>query len=251
MTRRSREVGIVKACVLGAALAAALAMPAKADEKKIELSATTAFVTDYLFRGISNTNQNPAAQPEIDITYGMFYIGMWGSNTTVSTDSIEIDYYAGITPKWGNVTFDVAALYYTFPGSNGLDFFELKTGASTTMGQWSLRVTNYWAPDFAAAFGNSDAIEGQLGYAFKGKLFNFFSPTISGGVGYQALDKIADDYTYWNAGLTLDFMDHWSFDVRYWDTSYSEAQCGVYVGTAPGRSDNCVATVVGTVKAVF
>ena len=57
MTRRSREVGIIKSCILGAALAAALAMPAQADDNKLTLSATTAFTTDYIFRGISQTQR--------------------------------------------------------------------------------------------------------------------------------------------------------------------------------------------------
>ncbi len=56
----------------------------------------------------------------------------------------------------------------------------------------------------------------RVGYAFAGKLFNFFSPTISGVVGYQWVRRDSPtDYTYWNAGLTLGFMDHWSADVRY------------------------------------
>ena len=38
------------------------------------------------------------------------------------------------------------------------------------------------------------------------------------------------DYTYWNAGLTLGFMDHWSADVRYFDTDYSDAECAVNSG---------------------
>ena len=50
-------------------------------------------------------------------------------------------------------------------------------------------------------------------------VFNFFTPTISGGVGFQSFDQTASDYTYWNAGLTLGFLEHWSADVRYWDTS--------------------------------
>ena len=45
------------------------------------LSATTVFTTDYIFRGISNTDKDPAVQPEFDLTYGMFYAGIWGSNT--------------------------------------------------------------------------------------------------------------------------------------------------------------------------
>ena len=29
------------------------------------------------------------------------------------------------------------------------------------------------------------------------------------------------DYTYWNAGLTLGFLEHWSADIRYYDTTYN------------------------------
>lgn len=238
-------MGIIKSCILGAALAVGLGAPAQA-ENQITLSATTAFVTDYLFRGVTNTSNEPGVQPEVDLYYGIFYIGMWGSNSDFG-DGVEIDYYAGITPKWGNITFDIAGLAYTWPGENDIDFFELKTGATYAKGPWSLRVTNFWSPDFANAFGDSDAIEGQLGYAFAGKIFNFFSPTVSGGVGFQAFDKIADDYTYWNAGLTLGFMDHWSVDVRYWETDASTANCV----TMSGVRNGCDATVVGTLKAVF
>jgi uncharacterized protein (TIGR02001 family) len=246
MAWRSREVGIIKSCVLGAAFAIGMASGAQADDNKLTLSATTAFVTDYLFRGVTNTENNPAVQPEVDLYYGIFYAGMWGSNSAFG-DNVEIDYYAGITPKWGNITFNIAGLAYTFPGFNDIDYFELKTGASWTGGNWTLAVTNYWSPDFGNAFGDSDAIEGQVGYAFSGKIFNFFAPTISGGAGFQSFDHDAADYTYWNAGLTLGFMEHWSVDARYWDTTLSDTECTVLSGIERG----CDARVVGTLKAVF
>lgn len=247
MTRRSREVGIIKACVLGAAFAIGLATAAQAADKKLTLSATTVFTTDYIFRGISNTDENPAVQPEFDLTYGIFYAGIWGSNTDFG-DGVELDYYAGITPKWGPITFNIGGLYYNFPGGTFADYVEVKTGATYAQGPWSLGVTNYWSPDFANAFGNSDAIEGALGYTFGRKLFNFFTPSVSGLIGFQSFEEVADDYTYWNAGLTLGFMEHWSVDARYWDTDYSDAECFTYVGF-PGS--HCDARVVGTVKAVF
>ena len=53
-----------------------------------------------MFRSISNTSQNPAAQVEFDATYGMFYGYVWGSNTDFG-ENIELDYGLGITPKWG------------------------------------------------------------------------------------------------------------------------------------------------------
>jgi uncharacterized protein (TIGR02001 family) len=248
MTRR-REVGIIKSCVLGAALALAFAMPAQAQDKKLTLSATTVFTTDYIFRGVSNSDENPAVQPEFDAYYGIFYAGMWGSNTALSDDDVEIDYYVGMTPKWGIATFDIAGLYYTFPGSTELDYFELKTGVTLAKGAWSFRVTNFWSPNNFGADTQSDAIEGALGYTFNGKIFNFFTPSVSGLIGSQGYEHtdIIPDYTYWNAGLTLGFMEHWSADVRYWDTNYSDAECFIN----SGGFGNCDERVVGTLKATF
>jgi uncharacterized protein (TIGR02001 family) len=246
MARRNREVGFVKSCVLASALIAGLALPAQADDKKLTLSATTVFVTDYLFRGVTNTSNEPAAQAEFDVLYGIFYAGMWGSNTDFN-DGIEIDYYAGITPKWGNITFNIAGLYYTYPGENDFDWVELKTGASWTGGNWTLGINNYWSPDWGAVADSGNAIEGSVAYAFSGKLFNFFSPTISGGVGFQSFEEVYEDYTYWNAGLTLGFMNNFSVDARYWDTTLSDTGC-----LALSLIENgCDERVVGTLKAVF
>ena len=45
-------------------------------------------------------------------------------------------------------------------------------------------------------------------------------------------------------------MEHYSFDVRYWDTDYNETECSIQSANADGR-DNCDARAVGTLKAVF
>ena len=249
MARRNREVGFVKTCVLSAALATGLATAAQADnaDNKLALSGSAWFLTDYLFRGVSQTGNEPAVQAEFDATYGIFWAYMWGSNIDFA-DSIEIDYGIGISPKWRNITFTIGGLYYTYPGFNDdLGYFEAKTGAAWASGPWALSITDYWSPDNFQAFGNSNAIEGQLGYTFSRKLWNFFTPTISGGVGFQSYEEVASDYTYWNAGLTLGFLEHWSADIRYWDTDYNGDECLIQSG---GRA-NCDARAVGYIKATF
>jgi uncharacterized protein (TIGR02001 family) len=251
MTRLSWEVGIIKSCVLGAALAAAVALPAQAQDKKLTLSGTAVLTTDYIFRGISFTGNQPAVQASFNATYGIFYAGAWASNIELDGTSIEIDYYAGITPTWRGISFDIAALYYTYPGANDplfeLDYFEVKTKAAYTFAErLTLGVTNYWSPEFTAETGDADALELSAAYAFRGKLFNFFSPSISGGVGFQWIEEL-EDYTYWNVGLTLGFLEHWSVDVRYWDTDYSEVDCFAYTGI----SSTCDERVVGTLTATF
>ena len=246
MTRRNREVGIIKSLAIGAALVAALAMPAYAGDNKLSFTGSAVLTTDYMFRSISNTSQNPAAQVEFDATYGMFYGYVWGSNTDFG-ENIELDYGLGITPKWGNVTFNFAGLYYTYPGADDINYFEALGGASWTSGAWTLGFKDYWSPDNFQFFGQSNAIEGSVAYAFTSKLWNFFTPSISGTVGFQSYEYNADDYVYWNAGLTLGFLERWSADIRYYDTDYNNTQCLAQSG---GR-DNCDARAVGTIKATF
>ena len=67
-----------------------------------EFSANVALSTDYLFRGISQTDGSPAISGGFDYTYSPvgIYAGIWASNVDFSSfgddDNIEIDYYGGI-----------------------------------------------------------------------------------------------------------------------------------------------------------
>ena len=247
MARRSREVGIIKSIVLGAVLAAGLATAAQAGDNKLAFTGSALIGTDYMFRSVSNTDQEPTAQVEFDATYGMFYAYIWGSNTVFA--NVELDYGIGITPKWAGIDFNIAGLAYTYPGVAALDYFELRTSAAHTFDKLTLSIGNWWSPDNFGAGTQSDAIEFGASYAFAGKLFNFFTPSISAAVGTQLYEKqeIYNDFVYWNVGLTLGFMDHWSADVRYYDTDYNDAQCF----TQSGGANNCDARVVGAIKATF
>jgi uncharacterized protein (TIGR02001 family) len=248
---RRKEAGTLKLTILSAALIGGLALPAQAEELTLGASAT--FTTDYVFRGISQTSENPAVQASLDASYGIFYLGAWGSNVDFGGGpfgqdiaNIEIDYYAGITPEWKGISFDIGGIYYTYPGAfdpdGEFDYFELKTGASYTFFEaLTLGVTNYWSPEFTGELGEADALELSGEYAFSGKIFNFFTPSVSGLVGWQYIED-ADSYTYWNVGLTLGFMDNWSADVRYWDTDISGCTSGVF---------SCDERVVGTISASF
>jgi uncharacterized protein (TIGR02001 family) len=250
MARGSFFAGIISSSVLGAALIAGLAVPGyAADAPKLTLTGSASFVTDYMFRSVSNTSQNPAVQPEFDLTYGIFWAYIWGSNTAFG-ENIEIDYGAGISPKWKDITFTIGGLEYTYPGANeNTDYFELKTGGVWAKGPWSIGLNNYWSPNNFSLDTQSDALEGSVGYTFSGKLWNFFTPSISATLGNQWYEKtdIIPNYLYWNAGLTLGFLKNWSADIRYYDTDYSKNDCFIN----SGARDNCDARAVGAIKATF
>src|SRR5215510_13508556 len=161
---RRREVGILKLGILTAALALGLAFPAQA-QNKLTLTGSAQFTTDYMFRSITNTNQLPAVQPEFDLGYGIFWAYMWGSNTQFG-EGIEIDYDAGISPKWKNFTFTIGGLAYTYPGQNDIDYFELKSAVAWSSGQWSFRGDDCWSPNDFEVFGVANGSEVTIGYSF-------------------------------------------------------------------------------------
>jgi uncharacterized protein (TIGR02001 family) len=129
--------------VLGAAAAAACVSTAgRADDApSFTYSITAGGTSDYVFRGLSNNHEAPAAQGSIDVGYGIWYGGVW-SSTNVEYAGIgkgwEVDVYTGIKPVLGPVTFDFGILGYLFPTANNdvfgrdANYMEFKAGASMT-----------------------------------------------------------------------------------------------------------------------
>jgi uncharacterized protein (TIGR02001 family) len=251
---------MIRSSILGGALVAAAALPARADSD-ITLGGSAWLTTDYVFRGITQSASDPAVQAEFDFGYKIFYAYVWSSNVDFGGGpfnndlaSIEIDYGAGIKPVLGKFTFDLAALYYTYPGAfdpgGEFDYLELKSGVSTTLAndKLALSLTNYWSPDNFGETGKNDVLEFGAGWTFN-KVW-YFTPTVSGVVGHQWGEQSQGgfDYTYWNAGLTLGFNNKppLSLDIRWWDTGDFQNF------TCPSSGvGSCDSRVVGTLKASF
>ncbi len=84
-----------------------------------------------MFRGISQTDNDPTIQGAINLGYGIFYAGVWGFRPRlrcglVNDAELEVDWYGGIKPTWGPLTFDFGIIYYTYPGE-GFDRRTLTT----------------------------------------------------------------------------------------------------------------------------
>jgi uncharacterized protein (TIGR02001 family) len=226
------------AAVFGAAGIAFCALTGSAvAEDKFAWSATLTGTSDYVFRGISQTDNDPTIQGSIGATYGMFYAGAWGSGLDWNglfgdpNAQIEIDWYGGIKPTWGKATFDFGVIYYTYPGSTGSDsnaLLELKAGVSgEILPKLTAGATYYYSPDYRNF--EYGVFEGTLAYALP--KFLMFDPTVSGLYGnQQGFDNVTLDYSYWNAGLTLT-VEKLAFDFRYWDTDLS--------GSCPGNRSFC------------
>ncbi|MGH9809882.1 MAG: TorF family putative porin, partial [Terriglobia bacterium] len=147
------------AALCGSASVALLALTGTASaEDKFAWSASLTGTSDYVFRGVSQTNNDPTIQGSLGVTYGMFYAGWWASGLDWqpldSKAQVEMDWYGGIKPTWGPASFDFGVIYYTYPGSMDVAPFgstsivELKAGVSgEIMKNLTAGVTYYYAPD--------------------------------------------------------------------------------------------------------
>ncbi len=221
-TKTVGAAGVALLAFSGAALASDMT-PAP-EGRQFSWSVNAALTSDYIFRGVSQSDNDPAVSAGFDASYGILYAGIWASSVDedFTGGNLEIDYYVGIKPTLGPATFDFGVLYYTYPGaadpvSGESEVFELKAGVSgEILPKLSGTGVVYWSPEAAADGGEYWVFEGSLAYALP-KVF-VFDPSVSGTVGtVDNVDNNALDYTYWNAGLTLGY-DKFSFDFRYWDT---------------------------------
>lgn len=204
-----------------------------AEGRKFEWSVNGGLMTDYVFRGISNSNEDPAWFVGADASYGIFYAGVWAAQVDefFTYSSAEVDLYAGITPKLGPISFDFGVLYYGYAdqdelaaGVDNVGFWEFKAGVSTEIQKLSAGVTYYYSNDTFAEGGETHTVEGTLGYSLP--TVWIFDPTIDGTIGHWSFEEIpGGDITYWNAGLSL-AVEKLTFDFRYWDSDSD----GFYVG---------------------
>jgi uncharacterized protein (TIGR02001 family) len=257
-------MSIIKSASLGAASLLAVAVvagPSFADglpsrgkvrapeeARPCTTTANVGLTTDYVFRGISQSNEEAAVQGGVDFTCGRFYAGVWASSIYAQEGTTEVDLYGGFKTTTGPINWDLGLIYYAYPGEpspSALGFgnyLELKVSASGDIWKGgTLAGTVFYSPDYLDAFGSTWTLEGSFTQALP--KVGMFSPTFSALVGRSYIDRFGGDldYTYWNVGLTVGFLEKWSLDIRYWGTD------------GQGLADTFLADdrVVGTVKYTF
>src|SRR5687768_5710188 len=109
------------------------------DERPVSLSFNVGAATEYVFRGVSQTDENPQIFGGVDATLGSIgYAGIWVSNVDFNNGTdLEYDIYGGIKPVVGPVTLDVGVIYYGYtnqPDGPNEDYWEGKLAASVPAG---------------------------------------------------------------------------------------------------------------------
>src|SRR6195952_456941 len=115
------------ALLSGSAMAADMAVkgvkaPAPAPFDPWDIAFGSAIMTDYVFRGVTQSNHQGSVaayfEPRYNVTKDLqLYVGVAGESISFPTRAAaEIDIYGGIRPTFGMFAFDVGAWGYLYPG---------------------------------------------------------------------------------------------------------------------------------------
>ena len=142
------------------------------------VSANVSFTSDYIWRGMTQSD-GPAIQGGFDYASdGGFYAGIWGSNVNFNDGAgSELDYYFGYGFDMGSVGVDVGYLAYDYPENDSdLDFEEMYVGLS--MGDLGLLFAygvdgapdyleaSYGIGDVSISYGQYDDYGDNLGISY-------------------------------------------------------------------------------------
>ena len=146
----------MRTSLIGLALAMAVATPAFADEaappKDITVTGSVTLISDYRFRGVSQSDNAPAIQGGITVTHKSgVYGGFWASNLAgwgqFGGANMELDLIAGYAKSFGGATVDVGLTWYMYPaGSDITDFAEPYVKVSGLVGPVKLLAGVAYAP---------------------------------------------------------------------------------------------------------
>jgi len=196
---------------------------AKAPEPDYTLSYNIGVVTDYRYRGISQSRLKPALQGGIDYAHKSgFYLGTWASTITwikdagapslgnVSTGSapLEIDLYGGYKGSVNDaLSYDVGLLQYWYPG-NKYDKIPGAAKAETLELYGALTfglVTAKYSRSMGNLFGfrTPTATSKGSGYLDLSATFDIGNGlSVVPHIGRQSIAKFSD-YSYTDYSLTL------------------------------------------------
>jgi uncharacterized protein (TIGR02001 family) len=125
-------------------LAATTALAAAAAANAAEFSSTITAVSDYDFRGFSQSAKDPALQASLDYAFDNgVYIGAWASNVDFepADGDVELDLYIGYGADISDtVAWSASVVYYAYPGSDDLgEYWEAFVGLDVgpiSLKQW-------------------------------------------------------------------------------------------------------------------
>ena len=242
-----------------------LAQPAASQlrlgETGLSLSATGAAMSDYLFRGLSQTRSRPALQGTTELSHpgsGLYIAAFITNAKFLGYDATaELDVYGGVRFAAAGFDVDVSAIWYHYPGFTRrggqprLDYAEGVLRVTRAVGPVTLAGVLAGSPNFFTSSGTGIYLEAGADWRT-----GWQGITLGARYGHQFIERNANfgtpDYGWWSLNVsrefTVDGLGTLTANLGYYQTSVRFADC-VPVG---GRGqDVCGARAPGSVAFRF
>lgn len=230
--------------LIATAVLACLSVPAFADDAAPAAAATpehtftanVSLTSEYIYRGIAQSNRKPAIQGGFDYSHSSgLYAGIWGSSISWLTDGsggsapTEIDIYGGYknTFAGGDWNYDVGVLTYNYPHSGSLTVGTNSPNTTEIYGaigwKWLSAKYSYTASDRIFGWGTSNNATGNTrGSGYFEVNANYDLGTgwgLVGHVGHQSIkDYSRASYSDYKLGVTKD-VGFGVVALSYYDTN--------------------------------
>jgi uncharacterized protein (TIGR02001 family) len=181
-------------------------------QSAVQVTGSIGATSDFVFRGLSYTRGDPAAQTSLDLeTQSGLYVGTFVSTTNPNpgaSPAVEVDLWAGVHREFNEwISGDVRYTHYMYPDDPRIAEYDRDELTATLGVRGVAFVSATYSP-------NTEAIASKPGYE-RGDTWaiEFLARhqlsqrwSVSAGAGRYFLDEIyADDYDYWGATLSADF----------------------------------------------
>lgn len=195
------------AALFAAAATAAVPAAAQVSVGGLTVSGRATATTDYRYRGVSQSDGDPALQGSFSLTHNSgLYGGVFASTLAGNArpGDFELSAYAGYSREIATATeFDVGVQYYAFPsneGAAGADYVEPYVALRHTLGPATAEVGAAYAPEQDALGGNDSLyVYGDLSAGLI-----ILPVTVNARVGYTsgaARFTGLRDYMDWRIGI--------------------------------------------------
>lgn len=190
---------------------ASLAVAGNASE--VGVSANVAMTSNYIWRGMTQSDDSPAIQGGFDLDYKGFYAGTWGSNVSFGATSMELDLYGGYSTEISGVGIDVGFIQYAYPKTNkDSGFGETYLGLSYDFDAVSIGATYSYAID---TMNNGWTDYNNLELSASVPLPQDFAVDVTYGL-YTNIGN------YYSAGVTKSYKSY-DFTLAYTGMSYDDS----------------------------
>jgi Bacterial protein of unknown function (Gcw_chp) len=240
--------GLASSSVMAADMAVKAPPAAAPPPSPWDVVVTAALMTDYNFRGITQSNHKPSTQAGFELRYN--WNANWQSYGGISGESInfpnnaaaEIDFYGGIRPTFDKLALDFGAWYYYYPGGQCFNTAALCTslgGGPAQLVPGTLIPIGAVPNSSLQPLGGNVAKQNASFWEVYGKgtytvndNFNFggsvwYSPNVvntgAWGVYYAGNVTLTAPTAWFSNGLGM----YASADVGYWNLGTSDAFYGV------------------------